>query len=154
DGDGEPDAFRWPRITSDRASSNGADPHLGARSYLRQYVHVAERLAENIAGARQSRFVAAADRRAAKAERDSGPVGPIGDLAGRHHRARLRLARDRHRYLKVDLLAPGERGRGDRQRGGDRAAGRGVEQLGVERDRTEVEANTGHPISPSPVNSP
>src|ERR1043166_8118874 len=47
-----------------------------------------------------------ADRRAAEADRDRRALGPIGDLARRHHGAGVFLARDVDRHVEIDLLAP------------------------------------------------
>jgi hypothetical protein len=82
------------------------------------------------------------DRRAAEADGDGVAVGPIGDLARRNHRAGVFLARDLHRNVEIDLLPPSHRRALNRQRRGDRLRGRRVEKLGVESERTEVEANT------------
>ena len=75
-------------------------------------------------------------------------IGPIGELTGRDHSARILLPRSLDRDLEVDLLAPGERRRRDRQRGRDRTRGRRIEQLGVERERAEIEANARHSKPP------
>jgi hypothetical protein len=48
------------------------------------------------------------------------------------------------RHLEIDFLAPGQRRGGRRQRRRDQTGGRRVEQLGVERERTEIEANARH----------
>src|SRR5215475_2677265 len=80
---------------------------LRTRLHLRQRLHVADGLGEDVAWTRQPRFITAADRRAAEAERDRVAVRPICDLAGRNHRARVLLRRGLDRDLEVDLLAPG-----------------------------------------------
>src|SRR5256885_15896933 len=79
------------------------------RLHLRQRLYVADGLGENVAWARQPRFVTAADRGAAEAERDRVATGPIGDLPGRDHGARVLLRGDFDRDLEIDLLAPGQR---------------------------------------------
>src|SRR5262249_41836880 len=58
-----------------------------------------------------------------------------------HDGAGALLARQRHRGLEVDLLAPGH-GRGrERQRRHDRLRGRRVEQFGIEGEGAEVETD-------------
>src|SRR5262249_60604681 len=85
--------------------------HLNLRpcAHLRQRFHVADGLGENVAWAHQPRFITAADRGAAEAERDRVATGPIGDLAGRDHGARILLRGDLDRDLEIDLLAPSQR---------------------------------------------
>src|SRR5262249_30232719 len=80
--------------------------HLGAHLDRRERRHVAERLGEDVARARQPRLAAPGDRRAAEADGDCRTVGPVGDLAGSHHGARVLLARNLDRRIEIDLLAP------------------------------------------------
>src|SRR6185295_8178097 len=47
-------------------------------------------------------------------------------------------------YVEIDLLAPSQRRRGDRQGRGDRASGGRVEQFGVEHEAAEIEPDAGH----------
>src|SRR5438876_617477 len=75
-------------LGEERHFDAGTGAHAGKR------LHVAKRLGKNIARAREPRLVALRDRRAAETERDALAVGPIGDLAGHHHRAGVLLARD------------------------------------------------------------
>src|SRR5674536_41149 len=58
--------------------------------------------------------------------------------------ARVRLARDLHRHVEIDLLAPGQHGRRKRQRRRNRLGGGRIEQFGVERERAEIETDAGH----------
>src|SRR5262249_39783895 len=77
--------------------------------HLRQRLHVADGVSENVAWARQPRFVTAADRCAAKAERDRVAIRPIRDLAWRDHGARILLHGDLAGDLKIASPAPGQR---------------------------------------------
>ena len=62
----------------------------------------------------------------------------------RDHRARVRLACDVHRHIEIDLLAPGQHRRRNRQRRRNSLGGRRVEQFSLERERAEIEADAGH----------
>src|SRR5262249_21122522 len=83
--------------------------YLRPCSHLRQRLHVADGVSENVSWARPPRFVTAADRGGAKAQRDRVAIGPIRDLAGRDHGARILLRGDLDRDLEIDFLAPGQR---------------------------------------------
>src|SRR5262249_9182668 len=88
------------------------DPrHVNLRpcSHLRQSFYVAEGAGEDVARAREPRFVATANRSAAEAEGDGVTIGPIGDLAGCHYGARIFFPRGPNRNLEIDLFAPGQR---------------------------------------------
>ena len=88
-----------------------------------QRLHVAVALARTCCtGSRAGIRRPATDRRAAEADARCRAVRPIGDLARRHHGARVLLARDPHRHVEIDLLAPGQRRGGERQRGRNRLA--------------------------------
>src|ERR1051325_6236560 len=65
------------------ASGNGDDVNAGPCSDLGERLYVADRLGEDIAWACQPAFVALADRRAAEAQGNRRPLGPVGDLARR-----------------------------------------------------------------------
>src|SRR5438270_12734842 len=86
------------------------DHHLDPRAGfdLAERLHVAERIGENVDGAREPDLVATADRGAAEPDGDRRALRPISDLTGSHHGAGIGLARDPHRYVEIDLLAPGE----------------------------------------------
>ena len=114
---------------------------LRAGAHFGERLHVAERLRPDIARAGEPRLVALGDRRAAETDGDGVAVRPIGDLARRDDGARVLLARHFDRDVEIDFLAPGQRRGRDRQRRRDRLRGRRVERLGVERQRTEIEAN-------------
>src|SRR5262249_9638510 len=76
-----------------------------------------------------------------EAYRDGVAVRPVGDFAGRDHGARVALAADLDRDVEIDLLAPGQRRGGERQRRGNRFCRRRIERLGIERDRAEIKAD-------------
>src|SRR5689334_17417206 len=91
-----------------RLRRHEVERYAGARAHVRERPHVAERLGENVARARQPGFLAARDRRPAEADRDAMAVRPIGDLARRDDGASAVLARDLDRNFEIDLLAPGQ----------------------------------------------
>src|SRR5574339_791324 len=111
-----------PRVQAACSSRSFKRPHLDLRSgfYLYESLHITEGLRKDIARARQRRLVSLADRRTPEAERDSRPLGPIGNFAGRDHGACACFTLHFNRHIEIDLLAPGQRGRGDRQRRGNR----------------------------------
>src|SRR5215208_5701711 len=116
----------------------------GALLYSGEHPYVAERFGEDVAGSSQARLVALRDRRASKADRDAAALGPVDNLARRYHGPGVGLARRRHRHLEINLLAPGHRRCGNGQCRRDCAGGHGVEKLGIERERAEVEADARH----------
>src|SRR5262249_28455635 len=99
---------------------------------------------KDIAGRRKPALVAIRDRRAAETERDAMAVRPVGDLARDHDRASVFFTRKLYWNLEIDLLAPGARGRCNRQRRCNRPRGRGIKKLGIKRERAEVEADAWH----------
>src|SRR5215831_15177502 len=125
-----------PTLRPDRC-----DFHVSPRLHLGERLHVAERLGEDVAGRGEARLVALRDRRAAVAERYAGAFRPERNLARRHHRAGALLARQRHRGLEVDLLAPGHGRGGERQCRRDRLRGWRVKELGIEGERAEIETD-------------
>src|SRR4030095_12543647 len=111
------------------------------RLHLGERLHVAERLGEHVAGRREPGLVALRNRRAAKAERAALALPAERDLPRRHDRAGALLTRQVDGCLEIDLLAPGH-GRGrERQRRRDRLGGRRIEELGIERQRAEIETD-------------
>src|ERR1700685_3986487 len=122
------------RLSNRRHRDFRAGLHLGQR------LHLAAALRPDVAGAGEPRLVALGNRRAAETERDGVAVGPISDLARRDDGARVFFPRHFYGDIEINLLAPRHRRTGNRQRRRDRLCGRRVEQFGVERERTEVEA--------------
>lgn len=107
-------------------------------------LHVGDRPAEDVAGARQPRLAALGDRRAAEADGDRIAVGPEGDLARRDDGAGVRVALHADRGGEINLLAPGHRLGGEGQGVENRVCRRRVEQLDVDRDLAHGDPDASH----------
>jgi hypothetical protein len=88
-----------------------SDLYLSPGAHFAEHFDVADRLGENVAGTGEPGFVALADRRAAKPDRDGAALRPVSDLTRRHDRPRLWFARHADRNVEINFFAPGQQGR-------------------------------------------
>src|SRR5579859_4830029 len=112
--------YRFVIASEARLWRNRAHLDLRPGAHLGERFHVADGLCPHVARAREPRFVRFRDRGAAIAYGDGVAVRPVGDLTRGDDRARVPFAANLDRDVEVDLLAPGQRRSGDRQRRGDR----------------------------------
>src|SRR5579883_1396909 len=118
---------------------------------------IAKGFRPDIAGAGEADFIANRDWSAPEADCNGIAVRPIGNLTCRDDSPSIRLSFHGNRRFKVDFLSPGQSPRPNWKSIPDRIRGRCLQELGIELNAPEIEANLSHArtsISPRCASSP